>query len=84
MWFAAGTALATEQRTELLDRARTAIGCSPLSGTAGATAPHARTVVVRVLADRVEPAMQLMVAVRNAWRNAAWQLDPHTPRIWHT
>jgi urease accessory protein len=84
MWFATGTALSTERRTELLDRARTAIGASRLTGTAGATAPHARTVVVRVLADRVEPAMQLMVAVRSAWRAAAWQLDPHAPRIWRT
>jgi urease accessory protein len=84
LWFAAGTALSADRHTELLDHARTAIGSSALASTAGATAPHARTVVVRVLAERVEPAMQLMVAVRNAWRNAAWQLDPHAPRIWRT
>jgi urease accessory protein len=84
VWFAEGATMSTDRRTDLLERARTTIGSSPLSATAGATAPHARTVVVRVLADRVEPAMQLMVAVRNAWRAAAWQLDPHTPRIWRT
>jgi urease accessory protein len=84
MWFAAGTALAPERRTELLERARTAIRDSPLSSTAGATAPHARTVVVRVLGERVEPVMQMLVGVRNAWRAAAWQLDPHAPRIWRT
>lgn len=84
MWFAAGTALPAERRTALLEGARAAIGGSPLSGTAGATAPHTCTVVLRVLADRVEPAMQLMVAVRNAWRAAAWQLDSHAPRIWRT
>ena len=39
---------------------------------------------LRVLADRVEPAMQLLVAVRNAWRAVAWQLEPHAPRIWRT
>lgn len=84
LWFSAGTALTSDRRTDLLDRARSAIGHSPLARTGGATSPHARLVVVRVLADRVEPAMQLLVAVRNAWRAAAWQLDPHTPRIWRT
>ncbi|MEX8493312.1 urease accessory protein UreD [Sphaerotilus sp.] len=84
MWFTAGTALPNQQRTELLDRARATIGASTLAGLAGATAPHARTVVLRVLADRVEPAMQLLVAIRNAWRATAWQLEPQTPRIWRT
>lgn len=84
LWFAGGAALPADRRTALLDSARAAIGHSPLAATAGATAPHARTVVLRVLADRVEPAMQLLVAVRSAWRAAAWQLDPHAPRIWRT
>lgn len=84
LWFAAGTALPNDRRNHLLDSARAAANGSPLATTAGATAPHARTVVMRILADRVEPAMQLMVAVRNAWRLAAWQLDPQVPRIWRT
>lgn len=84
MWFATGTPLAPQRQAALLACARSALDDSTLSGTAGATAPHARTVVVRVLADRVEPAMQLLVAVREAWRAAAWQLAPHTPRIWRT
>ena len=84
MWFTAGTPLPPERQAALLAGARSAIDNSTLSGTAGATAPHARTVVVRVLAERVEPAMQLLVAVRQAWRAAAWQLAPHTPRIWRT
>lgn len=84
LWFSAGTALSTDRRTDLLDRARVAIGQSTLSSTGGATAPHPRLVVVRVLADRVEPAMQMLVAVRNAWRAAAWQLAPNPPRIWRT
>jgi urease accessory protein len=84
MWFAAGRDLETARRTALLDSARDALCASPLHSHAGATAPHARVVVVRVLADRVEPAMQAMVAVRQAWRSVAWQLAAHPPRIWRT
>jgi urease accessory protein len=84
LWFTAGAPLPTTQRTALLDSARIAIGTSALAATAGVTAPHARAVVLRVLAERVEPAMHLLVAVRNAWRAAAWQLAAHPPRIWRT
>jgi urease accessory protein len=84
LWFTAGTALANDRRTHLLDDARAALAGSPMSTTAGVTAPNARTVVMRVLADRVEPAMQGLIAVRNAWRAAAWQRAPHVPRLWRT
>ena len=39
-----------------------------LARSAGATAPGAQVVVVRVLAPLVEPALQLLKAVRRAWR----------------
>jgi urease accessory protein len=35
-----------------------------------------------VLAERVEPAMALLVAVRAGWRDAAWGLAAEPPRIW--
>jgi urease accessory protein len=54
----------------------------PLKATAGATSPNDRTVVVRVLAPQVEPAMQLLRQVRSAWRAGLWQLDAVQPRIW--
>jgi urease accessory protein len=41
-------------------------------------------VVLRLLARRVEPAMALMLRVRAAWRQLAWQMEPHPPRIWRT
>jgi urease accessory protein len=41
-------------------------------------------VVARVLGHRVEPAMQWLCAVRAAWRQLAWGLDPHPPRVWRT
>lgn len=84
MWFAAGSALASARREALLDAARTACHDSPLAATCGATAPHDEIVVLRALADRVEPAMQLFARVWAAWRHVAWQLAPCAPRVWRT
>lgn len=53
-----------------------------LTATAGATSPNAQMVVVRVLAPQVEPAMQLLKAVRMAWRKEMWALQGEAPRIW--
>ena len=49
---------------------------------AGATAPHAEVVVLRVLAPVVEPAMQLLRQVWRAWRAELWQMQGAAPRIW--
>ena len=84
MWFAAGSALASARREALLDAARTACHDSPLAATSGVTAPHDEIVVLRALADRAEPAMQLFARVWAAWRHAAWQLAPCAPRVWRT
>jgi len=84
-WFAAGSSLSTSRRDALLDAARAVVESdAPLAATAGCTAPHARVVVLRVLAHRVEPAMALLAAVRAAWRHAAWGLPAHPPRVWRT
>ena len=82
MWFAAGQALAPARRDALLDGARALI--TDHAGPAGVTASHAQVVVLRVLAPRVEPAMQLLQAVRAAWRRSAWELAAEPPRIWRT
>lgn len=82
MFFAAGSELARARRDELLDEARSLIDSHPLRATAGATAPGPRVVVVRVLADLVEPALDLLKAIRRAWRPLAWQLEPTQPRSW--
>lgn len=84
MWLSTGHTPAPARTAALLEAARAVIGASPLAGTAGVSAPHARVVVLRVLAPRVEPAMALLCGVRAAWREAAWQLAPCTPRIWRT
>jgi urease accessory protein len=41
-------------------------------------------VVLRALADRVEPAMQLLKQVWAAWRGTAWELAATPPRLWRT
>lgn len=84
LWFAAGTALAEPRREALLGAAREAASSSPLAARAGASAPHAEAVVLRVLAPRVEPAMTLLTEVRARWRQLAWELTPCAPRVWCT
>lgn len=85
MWFAAGAALAAARRDTLLDAAREQVSRhEALARHAGATAVHERVVVLRVLADRAEPAMALLAGVRAAWRGLAWALDANPPRIWRT
>jgi urease accessory protein len=84
-WFAAGSSLPTARRDTLLEAARVIVQADPvLAATAGCTSPHARVVVLRAVADRVEPAMALLAAVRAAWRQAAWGLQAHPPRVWRT
>lgn len=82
IFFAAGEALARERRDALLDAAREVIDAHSLARTAGATAPGPQVVVVRVLAPLVEPVLQLLKAIRRAWRPLAWDLPPAEPRGW--
>jgi len=84
LWFAAGGPLAGPRSAALLDAARNVVDADPLRHEAGVSAPQDRVLVLRVLAGRVEPAMQLLARVRAAWRRAAWGRDAHTPRIWST
>jgi urease accessory protein len=84
MWFATGDVLAAPRRAALLAAAATLIDADALRATAGATAPHDDVVVVRALADRVEPAMALLRNVWHAWRPLAWQRAATAPRVWST
>jgi urease accessory protein len=49
-----------------------------------ATLLHGRLLLVRVLAPTLEPAVQLLRAVRARWRQRAWGLAAHEPRVWST
>jgi len=84
LWFATGSALRAERREALLDAARASVVEHALRERCGVTAANERVVVLRVLAPRVEPAMQLLTAVWAHWREAAWQLPACTPRVWRT
>ncbi|MDP3229476.1 MAG: urease accessory protein UreD [Acidovorax sp.] len=82
LFFAAGTPLDRTRRDAALDAARAVMDAHSLKATAGATSPNAQMVVVRVLAPQVEPAMQLLKAVRVAWREVMWEMAGEAPRIW--
>lgn len=82
LFFAAGSDIPRERRESLLEAARAVLEAHPLAATAGATAPGPQVVVVRVLAPLVEPALQLLKAVRRAWRPLLWGVPPTEPRGW--
>lgn len=84
LWFAAGTPLSAARRDLLLEAARDGAAGHALAPTAGATAPSDAVVLMRTLAPRVEPLMQLFKAVRHRWRAQAWGLEAVSPRIWTT
>jgi urease accessory protein len=84
LFFVAGTALSRQHRELALDSVRAVIAQHALASTAGATCPNPQVVVVRVIAPVVEPAMDLLRALRAVWRSTLWGVAPLSPRIWST
>lgn len=84
LWWASGSPSPSAQREALLQTAREAQAGSPLRTHSGSTSPNAQVVVVRVLAERVEPAMALLTDIWGRWRQTAWDLSPCPPRVWRT
>jgi urease accessory protein len=84
LWFAAGAPRPHERIDELLASAREAAGASTLAATCGASSAHAQSVVMRVLAPRVEPAMALLCETWARWRSLAWGMAACAPRVWRT
>ncbi|MFL6695022.1 MAG: urease accessory protein UreD, partial [Ramlibacter sp.] len=82
LWFAAGQDFQRDRAADALAAAREVIDASPLASTAGATSPCGQLIIVRVIADLVEPAMGLLRSVRDAWRGRLWALPPTQPRLW--
>jgi urease accessory protein len=85
MFLLAGTGLARARRDLALDLARACIDAQAQAQQdlhAGATAPDARVVAVRVLAPLVEPALALLKSIRAAWRVELWNLPAVPPRGW--
>ena len=84
MWFATGASLDPARSDALLDAARAAAATHPLAATTGATSPQQGVIVVRALAARVEPAMELLQRIWRAWRPLAWGVAATSPRVWST
>ena len=84
MWFATGEARPDGRAEALLEAARETAREHALADATGATSPQDGVVVVRVLAVRVEPAMELLQRVWRAWRPLAWNLAATAPRVWST
>ncbi len=84
LWLATGSPMSKAQRDGLLDLARSHQAASPIAARAGSTSPHEQVVIVRALAERVEPAMALLTQIWAAWREHAWGVAPCPPRVWRT
>ena len=82
LFLAAGSDLSRPRRALALELARAVIQAHPLAATAGATSPGPRVVAVRVLAPLVEPALDLLKAIRAVWRPALWEMAATVPRTW--
>jgi urease accessory protein len=82
LFLAAGSDIGRPRRELALEAARQVLEAHPLRETAGATAPCAGVVAVRVLAPGVEAAIGLLKAVRAAWRPALWNMAAEAPRSW--
>jgi urease accessory protein len=83
-FFAAGSALGRERRELALDSARELMHGHALDSMAGVTSPNPQVLVLRVLAQQVEPALDLLKQVWACWRQRLWQQAPVRPRIWAT
>jgi urease accessory protein len=85
LFFASGSDVDPARRDLALELANALIpeiADGPDGIAAGGTAPGPRVVVVRVLSDVVEPAMQLLKAIHAAWRPALWQVPAISSRLW--
>jgi urease accessory protein len=82
LFFVSGAPMGKARREALVDMARQLADAGALTESAGATSPHPEIVVLRVLAPVVEPAMQLLRQVWQAWRAELWKLPASSPRIW--
>ncbi len=83
LWFACGQAQAAARLEALLELARGTVQAhGALAPRAGCTRLADQGAVLRVLAPRVEPAMDLLRQAWAAWRLAAWGVHAEAPRVW--
>lgn len=82
LWLASGTPLTPSARDHLLHTLRTIASAHPLSEWTGITCPMPHVLLVRVLADMVEPVHALLRELWAAIRQRHWQMSSTPPRIW--
>jgi urease accessory protein len=92
LWWACGGGLSEASRAALVDVARSHLARAERESTengsfahflpSSVTSPHPGLIVVRALANRVERVQQVLREIRLDWRQVAWCLPRHTPRIW--
>jgi len=82
LFLVSGTPMERARIDLALELARAQIDQQPDPHSAGVTSPDPRVVVLRTLTPLVEPAMQLLRAVRSAWRQALWRMPGENPRLW--
>ncbi len=81
---AAGRPLEAARREALLETARTLAAQWPEGLRAGVTSPQPGVLVLRAMAQRIEPVAQLLRGAWAAWRVQAWGLPACAPRVWST
>jgi urease accessory protein len=93
LWFASRTTNHVERSTALVEAARARIDAMQVQDAengllshlmAGGSVIQPGLTVLRILAPRVEAVQTLIRAIRLDWRQLAWSLPHHTPRIWGT
>lgn len=82
LWLASGTAMSAAQRDALLHSLRTQAAQHPLGTHTGITCPTPQMLVVRVLADMVEPVHDLLRQLWAIIRREHWGMSATPPRIW--
>lgn len=84
LWFACGTSLGTAEQAALIDAVRQALPPPARDARLALAASwvNPRLLVLRGLADTVEPLMNGLQAAWAAVRRQAWQLHAPPPRIW--
>jgi len=79
---AQGADMGDEDRAQVVQLARDVCENHPLRLQAGVSSPNPRVVVVRVLSDQLEPAVDLLKKIWLQWRSQVWGMPAVAPRIW--
>jgi urease accessory protein len=79
---AQGSDMSDDERAQALQWARDVCETHSLRLQAGVSSPNPRVVVLRVLSDQLEPAVDLLKKVWLQWRSQIWGMPAVAPRIW--